>query len=321
MKPMRTLLRWCGTVVAAWLVLCVAIGILATEIALHPGRRALTPKMVADAQALAKLNQAELAEVSVTAADGATLRGWSIRPLHGNGDAVILLHGHTDNRAGMLGNAKLLLRHGYAVLLPDARAHGVSGGDLATYGVKEADDIRRWFDFLQRTESPRCIDGLGESMGAAELLNSLQAELGFCAVVAESSFASFREASYDRLGEKLYAGAWAGRTLLRPAVEAGLLYARWKYTVDFAQASPMNSVAASKVPVLLIHGRKDTNLPARNSELIRSHSAARIPAVVLWEPAEAGHCGAAGAEPEEFERRVIGWFASHDRARILGKAD
>jgi alpha-beta hydrolase superfamily lysophospholipase len=83
----------------------------------------------------------------------------------------------------------------------------------------------------------------------------------------------------------------------------------------------MNAVTASKVPVLLIHGRKDTNLPARNSEMIRSHSAARIPAVVLWEPAEAVHCGAVGAEPQEFERRVIGWFAGHDAARILGKAD
>jgi hypothetical protein len=40
-------------------------------------------------------------------------------------------------------------------------------------------------------------------------------------------------------------------------------------------------------------------------------SAGRIPAVVLWEPADAGHTGAAGAEPQEYERRVIGWFAGH----------
>jgi fermentation-respiration switch protein FrsA (DUF1100 family) len=212
----------------------------------------------------------------------------------------------------MLGDADLLLRHGYQVLLPDARAHGTSGGELATYGVKEAGDVRLWFDWIQQAEAPRCIDGLGESMGAALLLQSLRTTPGFCAVVAESSFASFREASYDRLGEQVHAGAWAGRSLLRPAVEAGLLYARWRYGVDFEQASPQNAVAASRVPVLLIHGKKDTNLPARNSEMILAHNRTRIPAVVLWEPAEAGHCGAAGAEPDEFERRVIGWFESHD---------
>jgi dipeptidyl aminopeptidase/acylaminoacyl peptidase len=317
MKYLRILLRGSLALISVWILFSAAFGILATETALHPGRRVLTPRMTTDAQAVADRTHAELAEVSVTAADGIMLRGWSIRPLHGNGNAVILLHGQADNRAGMLGDAELLLGHGYAVLLPDARAHGVSGGELATYGVKEADDIRHWFDWLRQTESPRCIDGLGESMGAAELLNSLRAEPGFCAVVAESSFASFREASYDRLGEQFHAGAWTGRTVLRPAIEAGFLYARWKYAVDFLQASPMNAVAASKVPVLLIHGRKDTNLPARNSEMILARSAARVPAVELWEPAEAGHCGAANAEPREFEQRVIGWFASHDAARPI----
>ena len=130
-------------------------------------------------------------------------------------------------------------------------------------------------------------------------------------MVAESAFANFREASYDRTGEKINAGAWAGRTLLRPVVEVGLLYARWQYGVDLEQASPQNAVAASSIPVLLIHGLKDTNLPPRHSEMILARNSSRRPAVVLWEPAEAGHCGAAGAEPKEFERRVVGWFESH----------
>ena len=43
----------------------------------------------------------------------------------------------------------MLLRHGYATLIPDARAHGRSGGNIPTYGVLEADDIRRWFDLIQ----------------------------------------------------------------------------------------------------------------------------------------------------------------------------
>jgi len=316
MKLVRSCLRWGAALLVAWLTLSATMGVVATEWALHPGRRVLDPHSVTRAQTIAERNHAKLTDVSIVAGDGVTLRGWSIRPLNGNDDAVILLHGHTDNRAGMLGNADLLLSHGYSVLLPDARAHGNSGGDIATYGVKEAGDLRRWFDWLQRSESPRCIDGLGESMGAAQLLQSLQTTPGFCAVIAESSFASFRQASYDRLGEKLNSGPWAGRTLLRPAVEAGMLYARLKYTVDLEQASPENAVAASQVPVLLIHGLKDTNLPPRHSEEIQALSSSRNPAVQLWEPANAGHCGAAGAEPAEYQRRVIGWFESHDPAAV-----
>jgi pimeloyl-ACP methyl ester carboxylesterase len=94
-------------------------------------------------------------------------------------------------------------------------------------------------------------------------------------------------------------------------VDAGFLYSRWKYGVDLERASPENAVAASRVPILLIHGRKDANLPPRHSEEIQAHN----PGVVLWEPAQAGHCGAAGAEPQEYERRLIGWFESHDAGR------
>ena len=295
----------------------MAIGVVATQWALHPWRRALQPQDEALAQAIAARKDAVLAEVSVTASDGTTLRGWSIRPTHGNGDAVILLHGVADNRMGMIGYADLLLRHGYAVLLPDARAHGESGGELATYGVKEAGDVRRWYDWVEQTEQPRCIDGLGNSMGAAQLLESLPAAPGFCAVVVESPFANFREASYDRLAERLGAGAWLGRTLLRPAVETGFLYARWKYGVDLEQASPENAVAASSVPVLLIHGLKDTNLPSRHSEMILARNSSRKPAVVLWEPAQAKHTGAVAAEPQEYERRLIGWFQSHDTVEVV----
>jgi alpha-beta hydrolase superfamily lysophospholipase len=311
MKRFRVVFWLTGTSLAVCLLLAVALGILATEWALHPGRRALGPALQSSARSIAAANHAVLESVSIPAQDGVTLRAWSIHPTSGNHDLVILLHGHTDNRAGMLGVADLLLRHGYAVLLPDARAHGVSGGELATYGALEADDIRRWFEAEHKTRSSHCIYGLGESMGAAQLLNSLQAEPGFCAVIAESSFASFREASYDRLGEKLYASSWVGRTLLRPAVEAGLLYARWKYGVDLEQASPEKSVAASHVPVLLIHGLRDRNLPSRHSERILALSAGRIPALSLWEPAEAGHCGAWPAEPREYEHRVLDWLQIH----------
>jgi len=309
---MRLFLRRSAVLAGIWLVLCIVIGVVVSEWALHPWRRALGAKDEALAREVAARNHAELTEVAVTASDGAILRGWSIRPLQGNGDAVILLHGVADNRMGMLGDADLLLRHGYAVLLLDARRHGASGGELATYGIKEADDIRRWYDWIEQAEAPRCIDGLGNSMGAALLLESLRTTPGFCAVVVESPFANFREASYDRLAERVGAGAWLGRTLLRPIVETGFLYTRWKYGLDMEQVSPEDAVAASHVPMLLIHGRKDKNLPSRHSEMIVAHSSSRIPALVLWEPKEAMHTGAAAAEPEEYERRVIGWFESHE---------
>ncbi len=194
------------------------------------------------AQKIAAQNHASLDDVEIVAADRVMLHAWMIQPLAGNGDAVILLHGQADNRAGMLWNADLMLQHGYSVLLPDARAHGASGGQVATYGVLEAGDVRRWYNWLAHSHALRCIDGMGDSMGGAQLLRSLAEEQGFCGVVAESAFASFHEAAYDRLGQEFGAGPWLGRTLLRPAVEAGMLYVRWKYEVNLALATPESAV-------------------------------------------------------------------------------
>jgi uncharacterized protein len=297
-----------ASVAGIYLLICILTGIVAMDAALHPGRNPLTAAMRERTVELAAENHAQLAEVSITAADGAMLRAWSIVPLFRNGDAVLLLHGQADNRAGMLGPAGLLLRHGYSVLLPDARAHGNSGGAIATYGVLEADDIRRWVEWLGNAEHPRCIDGLGDSMGAGELLRSLEVERGYCAVVAESVFSSFREVAYDRMGQWFGSGPRLGRTVLRPAVDFGFVYARLKYGVNFSQASPLRAVSANSTPVLLIHGLADTNIPPRHSEQIKQAN----PAVLLWEPPHAGHCGASSADPAGYEAHVLGWFAAHD---------
>ncbi len=292
----------------AWLLLCAVIGIEAVEGALHPVRLPLSPEDERKATTIAQESQAALTDAEVVARDGAVLRAWSIRPGHWNGDTVILLHGQGDNRSGMLGPAAMLLRHGYATLLPDARAHGASGGRIATYGVLEADDVRVWFDWIEKSETPHCIDGLGDSMGGAELLDSLGVEHGFCAVIADSSFATFNEAAYDRLGQVFSTGPWLGRTLLRPAFAVGLAYVRIRYGIDLRRANPAGAVRASHVPVFLIHGLADTNLPPRHSETIKAGNAA----IVLWEPDGAGHCGALTFAPAEYERRVIGWFAWKD---------
>jgi pimeloyl-ACP methyl ester carboxylesterase len=189
-------------------------------------------------------------------------------------------------------------------LRTDTRAHGVSGGAVTTFGLSEREDIHDWADFLSREVHPRCLFGMGESMGAAQLLQALETEPRFCAVVAESAFSTFREIAYDRMGQPFHLGAWVGRVVLRPMVEVAFLRARWKYGLPMGEVSPEAAVASSEVPVLLIHGQIDGNIPPRHSRAIH----ARAPQTVLWEVPGADHCGAMAAAPDEFERRIVGWF-------------
>lgn len=277
-------------------------------IALHPYRHPVTGAEERNARAIAMTSNADFRDVEITAADGVVLRAWFMRPQEANGDAVILLHGVSDNRMGTYGYGKWLAHNHYTVLMPDARAHGSSAGDLATYGLQEADDIHRWLDWVVKVEHPQCMFGLGESMGAAELLQALPKESRFCAVVAESPFSSFREIAYVRFGQAFGAGPWLGRTFFRPAVNAGFLYIRFHYGLNMELASPEQAVADTKIPVLLIHGLDDTNIPPYHSDWIASKNQADV---TVWKVPGAEHTQAHEAAPAEFEQRVLEWFTSH----------
>jgi len=304
------LLQVVAVAALAFLIPSAIAGVFLAEATLHPGRNIPTSADETQAREVAWLQKSELTNVSITASDRVILRAWSIRPRTSNENEVILLHGLSDSRVGMIGYAELLLNRGFNVLLPDARAHGTSGGDLATFGLLESDDIHRWLDWMQQNDRPKCIFGLGESMGAALLLQSLRNENRFCAVVAESSFATFREIGYDRVGQFFNTGPWLGRTILRPVLEAAFVYASSKYRLNLEQASPEDVVAETKISVFLIHGQNDVNIPVRHSRLI----AARNPDVYLWEVPHTDHCGASGTHPGEFNAKLVHWFESHASA-------
>jgi uncharacterized protein len=293
--------------VILYLTFCTIAGVYLADATFHPARRPLTDDEISTAHQFAGNLDAELTDFSITTPDGVTLRAWTIRPHHSNTDTVILLHGLGDNRLGMTGYAQLLLARGFTVLLPDARGHGASDGPLATYGLLERHDIHQWVDFLNAQQHPRCIFALAESMGAAQLLQSLDTRTNFCAIAAESSFSTFREVAYDRMGQPFRLGPWVGRIILRPLVEVAFLRARWKYHLDMNEISPEASAAASNIPILLIHGQVDSNIPLRHSLAIH----ALAPQTQLWEVPGADHCGALSAAPQEFERRLISHFTQH----------
>jgi alpha-beta hydrolase superfamily lysophospholipase len=223
----------------------------------------------------------------------------------------------------------------------DARAHGASEGQLATYGWLERNDTRAILDALILSEVGRYADerlksgksrmelataadlknpvpspnprpgaplhifALGESMGAGIALQSAGVEPRIEGVVAESSFATLREASYDYAG--LRRSPLLGKTLFAP-FSWMLLYRGEKLTnLPVAEVSPEKAAATRAFPALLICDEKDEALPCRHTE--RIYAAARGPKQ-LWEVPGAFHTAALGFQPAEFQRRVLEFFAN-----------
>jgi uncharacterized protein len=304
---MKRLLKSAAILLALYLMAAVIVGIFLAEAAMHGTRVPIAHHYDSVIRERVALHHAKMSDVAITVADRAQLRAWYIEPEHPNGRAVALFHGVTDTRRGVAGFGELFLADGYSILLPDARAHGESGGAIATYGVLEAKDIALWADWLKQRNTG-CIYGFGESMGAGLVLQSLREHAAFCAVIAESPFSDFRHAAYDRIAGRSGVPRPLTRVLAALPVEIGFLYARVRYGIDLSLASPKDAVAHSTTPVLLIHGLADRNLLPDNTERIQH---ARESDLDIWFVPGAAHCGAWSTVGDVFNRRVLGYFHDH----------
>jgi uncharacterized protein len=307
MKRIRQLII---VIFVMYLVLAAIGGVVVAEGSLHLRRLPLRHQQQF-AAFVANQYHAELQDVSIAASDSTVLKGWYVHPHNFNGNSVILLHGITDNREGVAGYGKMFLDHGYAVLLPDARDHGESDGDMATYGIREAGDIHHWVSWMYEHDPPACVYGFGESYGAALILQSLATERRYCAVAVESSFSTAREMSYERVSGPLHVGPWFGHTIGWPALESAVIYTMLRYHIDLLQPSPLAAVQHSRVPVLLIHGENDKSISPRHGLLLAQAAPDRVQ---LWIVPNAGHTMAWAADHQGFEQRVLGWFEQHQRA-------
>lgn len=285
-------------------VAAAAAGMLLASGILHPMRKPLRAEHVRQSDEVLVRTGAAREDFTVTAPDGAELQGWKFRAKESNDDWVLVYHGVSDNRMGMLGQTELLLRHGYNVVAMDARAHGESEGDMATYGWRERHDTRAVADALFASEKVHHLFALGSSMGAALALQSAEAEPRIAGVVAEAPFASLREVSYDYAGLRI--SHWLGRTVARPATWMAIGGAERESGFKADEISPERAVAARSFPVFLICGDKDRNIPCRHSQRIYEVA---IGPKAIWTVKGAGHAAALGHAPADFERRVIRFFA------------
>jgi uncharacterized protein len=302
---------WAQTAIRTALLTVLALpspasagGIFAPYI-LHPIRRKIAQEQIARADQTFTAVGGSRTDFEAPAHDGTLLRGWKVNPAHPNGDWVLLFHGRSQNRLSMVPYAKFLLRAGYGIIMMDARAHGESGGAIATYGHLERYDSSAILDALTAQETVRHLYALGESMGAAIALQSAAVDARIEGVVAEGSFANLHEVMYDYAG--LRWNAFLGKTLFRPAEMLAVRETEHQGGFDCDDVSPEAAVAQRNFPVLLISGLKDHNIPRRHAEAI--YSAAKGPKE-LWLVPGARHQKAMQIAPEEFQRRVLKFFSS-----------
>lgn len=234
--------------------------------------------------------------VTLTTSDGLHLKGWYIPSR--NGAAVIAFPG----RKGPQAHARMLAENGYGVLLFDRRGEGASEGDGNLLGWGGERDIDAAVDFLkQRADvEPGRIGGIGFSVGGELMLEAAAGNEDIAAVVSEGAGTrTLSEQMEDNHGFDLVRGFHQMVTL-----EAG--------TALFSNTAPPTSLVdlAPRIaprPTLVIWAPNGGNRETMSPEYAR-----RIgPSAEVWEMDDVKHIKGLQTHPEEYERRVVGFF---DRA-------
>lgn len=232
-------------------------------------------------------------QVTFTTSDGLRLRGWYVPSR--NRAAVIAFPG----RKGPQKQARMLVRHGYGVLLFDRRGEGESEGDPNAFGWSGEKDLNAAVDFLQsRVDVDRDrIGGIGLSVGGEMLLQAAAESDGLEAVVSDGAGARSIREDLARPG----AAKWQ-ELPTSLVITAG--------TALFSNHAPppnLKSLVARIAPrsVFFIYGERDQ---PNVIELTPTYYAAAGEPKAVWQVAGASHTGGIVAHPREYERRVIAFF-------------
>jgi uncharacterized protein len=289
-KPGRLrYLRRAGLAVAAVIGVYVVVAPVAMAIlATHRPRQAVT------AVALGRPYQ----QVTVRTSDGLRLAGWYVRSR--NGAAVISY----PTRQGKLPQARMLIRHGYGVLLLDARGYDGSDGAPNMFGWGETKDIDAAVAWLrsQRDVHDGRVGGLGFSVGGEMMLEAAAENPDLRAVVSEG-------AGIRSIREELLYGARSIPSLPTQAVQTAAL-AVLSGTPPPPSLHDLVTEIAPR-PVFFIYAEHGVGSEDLNANFYRAAGEPKQ----LWRVADAGHTKGMTAQPRAYEQRVVG-FLDH---ALLGK--
>jgi fermentation-respiration switch protein FrsA (DUF1100 family) len=194
----------------------------------------------------------------------------------------------------------MLARHGYGVLLFDRRGEGESEGDPNIFGWKGERDVRAAVEFLRSRPDvdPERIGGIGLSVGGEMMLEAAAESDGLAALVSEGAgIRSIRE-GLAVPGTRKRIEAVLAHTVVTPAI------ALFSNSTPPASLEDLAARIAPK-PVFFIYA-----VPGQGgeAELTESFYAAAREPKQIWLVPGAGHTGGIEAQPEEYERRVVGFF-------------
>lgn len=217
---------------------------------------------------------------------------------------VICFHGYTSKGlADFTGLTDYYLKNGYAMLHPDARAHGSSEGEYIGFGCLDRKDAFKWVQWI--------VDKCGEdveillhgiSMGGATVLmaSGLELPLQVRGIISDCAFTSPKEVFTHVLKSMYHLPSF-------PVIQGANFMNKKLAGYGMDECNAKREVAKAKVPILFIHGSKDTFVPVRMCQEIYDCCASPKKKLIVE---DAAHAESYFKDMEAYEKALDEFTAS-----------
>lgn len=234
-------------------------------------------------------------EVYIKAYDGVKLFG---RYYHTKDGAPlqIQIHGYKGYALrDFCGGHKLARKLGHNILLIDQRGTGKSKGRSITFGVKERKDALSWIRYATNRFGNIPIFLVGVSMGGATTLMVTDMDIpkNVVGAIADCPYSSPKE-----IIQKVCRDRGMPDFIYPIVTVGGLIYGH--FNPDIVGA--VKSVENSKVPILILHGRRDGFVPFEMAERIYNSANCKK---YLYAFDDADHGMSYMTDPEKYEKATI----------------
>ena len=212
--------------------------------------------------------------VEFKAEDGTALFAWFLPARGEPRGSVLYLHGNAQNISTHFANVAWMPAAGFNVLAFDYRGYGGSQGSPTLEGVQLDIDAAMRALLARPDVDPARIIIFGQSLGGSLAIHygARSAYRGNVrAIVVDSAFSDYRRIVREKLASFFL--TWPLQWLLPQTVDN-----------DFSPAASVR--ALSPIPLLLIHGERDTVVSVEHSQRLFERAASPKE---LWIVPDAGH--------------------------------
>ncbi len=173
---------------------------------------------------------------------------------------IIIFHGYGSEKSSMIDKSNEFLKLGFSTMLVDFMGSGNSEGNQTTIGYKEAEEVKKCFDYIS-SKGEKNIYLFGTSMGAAAIMKCISDnKITPKGIILECPFGSMYQTVCARF-KKMNAPTFpmAGILLFWGGIQNGF----WGFSHN-----PSEYAEKINCPTLLLYGEKDKSVSRSETDEI-----------------------------------------------------